>query len=95
MMTVSKEEETRRKQSEAHRGKVVSASTRKKLSEALLGRIKSAEAVKKVSQTKAGKIWVTNGVESRQVAPGTALDEGWKLGRAVTWEVVGRDLQLL
>jgi group I intron endonuclease len=83
----STSEETKRKQSEAHRGKAVSAETRKKLSEALLGRIKSAEAIEKVRQTKAGRIWVTNGVESRQVVPGAVLDEGWRRGRAVTWEV--------
>ena len=77
--------ETRKKMSEALKGKQFSAEHRKKLSEALsgenhplFGKHHSEETRQKMSEVHKGKLWWNNGISSKRSreCPG----EGWKRG---------------
>jgi hypothetical protein len=59
-------EETRKRMSEAQKGKVVSEETRRKLSEASKGRVHTEEARRKISEANKGNQWNVGKVRSEE-----------------------------
>jgi hypothetical protein len=76
-------EETRRKNGEAHRGKVLSEETKRKLSEANKGKVFSEETRRKLSEAQKGKnkgtLWWNDG--TRNIRSKEHPGDGWVRGR--------------
>ena len=62
-------------------GKKLSEETKRKLSEAKKNM--SEETKRKMSEAHKGKIWITNGIESRQIAENITIPDGFRKGRTI------------
>ena len=85
-------EETKLKIGEASKGRRHSEETKLKIGEASKGRRHSEETKRKISEAKKGKTspnkgkhykWITNGIESRQIAENVTIPDGFRKGRTI------------
>ena len=93
-------DDTRKKLSESHKGKLHSEATKKKFSKIrkgkpshLKGKKQSKEHIDKRTNKQIGKVWVNNGIESRFVSKSeanTLLTKGFVLGRPFIKRVKGK-----
>jgi hypothetical protein len=56
---------------------------RKKQSERLAGKTASVESRKKMSTFRTGLMWITNGVQNKQIKKEEKVPFGWRLGRTI------------
>ena len=76
-------EETKRKISEAQKGKILSEETKRKLSEAQKGKILSEETKRKIGEAKKSTIWITNCIENKRIDANITIPDGFRKGRTI------------